>query len=184
MTPSPARTPARRTGWVIGVLVAGTAITGTVATSALGDTDLAGLGGTVFSDVEPGIARLDPDLRAALERAQDDARDAGLDLHVNSGWRSAEHQARLLREAVTTYGSEEEAARWVATPETSPHVAGDAVDVGPPESAAWLGRHGSRYGLCQIYRNEPWHFELRADAVEQGCPTPYDDPTRDPRLQE
>ena len=26
------------------------------------------------------------------------------------------------------------------------------------------------YGLCQIYGNEPWHFELRPEAVEQGCP--------------
>ncbi|WP_399173825.1 hypothetical protein [Streptomyces sp. WAC 05379] len=28
------------------------------------------------------------------------------------------------------YGSEDEAARWGATATTSPHVAGDAVDIG------------------------------------------------------
>ena len=31
------------------------------------------------------------------------------------------------------YGSEAEAARWVATPDTSAHVSGDAVDIGPSE---------------------------------------------------
>ncbi len=71
----------------------------------------------------------------------------------------------------------------MATPKTSAHVAGEAVDLGPSASAAWLSRNGARYGLCQIYRNEPWHFELRPDAVEDGCPTMYADPTKDPRMQ-
>ena len=32
----------------------------------------------------------------------------------------------------------QEAARWVATPNTSAHVSGDAVDIGPSGAAAWL----------------------------------------------
>ena len=40
------------------------------------------------------------------------------------------------------------------------------------------------YGLCQIYRNESWHFELRPDAIENGCPSMYADPTHDPRMQQ
>jgi zinc D-Ala-D-Ala carboxypeptidase len=102
---------------------------------------------------------------------------------VNSGWRSRNYQNQLLREAVSTYGSEAEAARWVATADTSPHVSGDAVDVGPSEATAWLSAHGTSYGLCQIYRNEPWHYELRPLAIHQGCPPLYADPTRDPRMQ-
>ncbi len=42
---------------------------------------------------------------------------------------------------------------------------------------------GAEYGLCQIYANEPWHYELRPDAVEVGCPALYADPTEDPRMQ-
>jgi hypothetical protein len=61
------------------------------------------------------------------------------------------------------------AARWVATPDTSAHVSGDAVDIAPSDSAAWLSEHGAAYGLCQIYGNEPWHYELRPDAVDHGC---------------
>ncbi len=138
---------------------------------------------TVFDAEIPGIANLDPDLRSALREATTDAAGDGVKLYVDSGWRSAAYQERLLRQAIATYGSEEQAARWVATPETSPHVSGDAVDIGPAGAAAWLATHGSDYGLCQIYRNEPWHFELRPDAVGHGCPPRYADPAHDPRMQ-
>src|SRR6266511_1836338 len=90
---------------------------------------------------------------------------------------------QLLREAVSEYGSEEEAARWVATADTSPHVSGDAVDIGHSDSTVWLSEHGAEYGLCQIYRNEPWHYELRPEAIDHRCPRMYADPTHDPRMQ-
>jgi hypothetical protein len=63
-------------------------------------------------------------------------------------------------------------------------VSGDAVDIGPSAAAAWLSEHGADYGLCQIYGNEPWHYELRPEATEQGCPPTYADPTQDPRMQQ
>jgi zinc D-Ala-D-Ala carboxypeptidase len=138
---------------------------------------------TVFDDDVPAVANLDPDLLGALRRAATDAADDGVKIFVNGGWRSLEYQKQLLREAVVTYGSEEEAARWVATPDTSAHVSGNAVDIGHSEAKAWLSEHGAEYGLCQIYRNEPWHYELRPEAVDHGCPPMYADPTHDPRMQ-
>ena len=137
----------------------------------------------VFDDGTPAVANLDPGLLDALRRAAADAADDGVEFVVNGGWRSREYQEQLLREAVSRYGSEEEATRWVATPGTSAHVLGDAVDIGPAEARAWLSEHGAAYGLCQIYRNEPWHFELRPEAVEHGCPPLYADPTHDPRMR-
>ncbi len=131
----------------------------------------------------PGVARLDPDLLGALRRAASDAAGDGVAFYVNSGWRSPAYQERLLQQAIAKYGSEAEAARWVATPTTSAHVSGDAVDIGHVDASAWLSRHGAGYGLCQVYANEPWHFELRPDAIEQGCPPMYADPTHDPRMQ-
>ena len=141
-----------------------------------------GDGTGVFDDGSPAVANLDPDLLGALRTAATAARDDGVELQVNSGWRSAAYQRQLLREAVARYGSEHEAERWVATPETSAHVSGDAVDLGPSPAASWLSRHGAAYGLCQIYRNEPWHYELRQGAALNGCPAMYSDPTQDPRM--
>jgi zinc D-Ala-D-Ala carboxypeptidase len=141
-------------------------------------------GATVFDDEIPGVAELDRALLGALRQAATDAAYDGVELFVDSGWRSAEYQERLLHEAVAKYGSEEEAARWVATAETSAHVSGDAVDIGPLDATAWLSEHGAEYGLCQIYGNEPWHYELRSEAIDHGCPPMYADPTHDPRMQQ
>jgi hypothetical protein len=152
---------------------------------ALGEADGAVPDGTtVFDDEIPGVANLDPAFLGALRQAATVAADAGVELVVDSGWRSPEYQEQLRHEAVSKYGSAEEAARWVATPNTSAHVSGDAVDIGPAKAAAWLSEHGATYGLCQIYGNEPWHYELRPEAIDHGCPVMYADPTHDPRMQQ
>ena len=140
-------------------------------------------GVAVFDDTVPAVVNLDADLLAAVRRAATDAAADDVTFVVNSGWRSAQYQDQLLRDAIAQYGSAQEAARWVATPETSPHVHGDAIDVGPWAATAWLSEHGARYGLCQVYANESWHYELRPDAVDRGCPAMYADPTQDPRMR-
>jgi zinc D-Ala-D-Ala carboxypeptidase len=137
----------------------------------------------IFDNTIPAVVNLDPDLLHALRRAATDAAADGVEFFVNGGWRSPEYQRQLFREAITKYGSESEATRWVATPETSAHVSGNAVDIGPADARAWLSEHGAEYGLCQIYRNEPWHYELRPEAIAHGCPPMYADPTHDPRMR-
>ncbi|KOU66841.1 peptidase M15 [Streptomyces sp. MMG1533] len=150
---------------------------------ALGEADgVVPDGVTVFDDAIPAVANLDPGLLKSLRQAATAAADDGVEFSVTSGWRSPGYQNQLLREAVSKYGSEDEAARWVATAATSPHVSGDAIDIGRSDATAWLSKHGAEYGLCQIYRNEPWHYELRAHAIDRGCPRLYADPTQDPRM--
>jgi zinc D-Ala-D-Ala carboxypeptidase len=152
---------------------------------ALGEADGAVPDGTtIFDDEIPGVANLDPALLGALRQAATDAADDGVEFFVDSGWRSAEYQEQLLHDAVSEYGSEKEAARWVATPNTSAHVSGDAVDIGHFDATAWLSENGAEYGLCQIYSNEPWHYERRPEAIDHGCPPMYADPTHDPRMQQ
>ena len=193
-----ARTAARRTrSTILAALVAvSAALVGFVgyqslaassssATSLIGEADgVVPDGVTVFDDQFPAVANLDPTLLRALRQAATDAAGDGVEFFVNSGWRSPAYQEQLLDEAISEYGSEEEAARWVATPKTSAHVSGDAVDIGPSDAAAWLSEHGAEYGLCQIYGNEPWHYELRPGAIDHGCPAMYADPTQDPRMQQ
>jgi len=140
--------------------------------------------GTSAFDVDvPGVAGLDPRLLDALQRAATDASSDGVDVVVNSGWRSATYQQQLLDDALVQYGSAQEAARWVATPATSAHVSGDAVDIGSWDAADWFTRNGAAYDLCQVYENETWHWELRDGASRSGCPPMYRDPTEDPRMR-
>lgn len=141
-------------------------------------------GASVFDTDLPALEYLDPALLEAVHRAATDAEAAeGISFTVTSGWRSPELQEDLREQAVNDYGSAEEAARWVATPETSSHVAGDAIDIGNWDASYWLSVNGAAYGLCQTYANESWHFELRPDASVVGCPEMYLDPTHDPRTQ-
>lgn len=138
-----------------------------------GDLD----GARVGVDAEvPAVARLDPALLDALRAASTEARDDGIVVEVTSGWRSRAYQQQLLDEAVVRYGSPQEAARWVATPDTSAHVSGLAVDVGPTDAAYWMAQHGSRFGLCQVYANEIWHYEPLVDPGGT-CPPPRADGT-------
>jgi D-alanyl-D-alanine carboxypeptidase len=141
-------------------------------------------GTTIFDDEIPGVAKLDPALLDALRQAATDAADDGVAFYVTSGWRSPAYQHQLLREAIAEYGSQEAASQWVASADRSSHVAGDAIDIGRFDAMAWLSEHGSAYGLCQIYSNEPWHYELRPEAIDNGCPPMYADPTHDPRMQQ
>jgi len=124
---------------------------------------------TLADDEVPAIARLDPALREALRQAEANAAADGFSFEVTSGWRTAEYQQWLLEDAIELYASDEVARQFVATPDRSSHVTGDAVDIAPVDAQFWLFEHGARYGICQTYANERWHFEL---ATEPGgvCP--------------
>ncbi|MFD0341359.1 M15 family metallopeptidase [Streptomyces sp. NPDC127117] len=126
---------------------------------------------TPFDTRYPAIGRLDERLLKAVQQAARDARDDGIEFRVTSGWRSKEHQQRLLDEGIEKYGSAEKARQFVNTPQKSTHVSGKAVDIGPTDADDWLIRNGSDYGLCQVYNNEMWHFEL---LTRPGgtCPAP------------
>jgi hypothetical protein len=81
-------------------------------------------------------------------------------IHVVSGSRTSDTQARLWREAIDRYGRPEYADDWVAPPGRSMHERGLAVDLGGDLDLAL--RIVEELGL-PLYRplgNEPWHFEL------------------------
>lgn len=176
----------RRRPLVATLLVVSLVLAGCGSTGTSGEVDAAprsvggdggGAGGGPTMTARPGgppragssTGNLDPDLLAAVETAARAARDDGIELSITSGWRSREHQQRLFDEAVAEHGSEEEARRYVSPPDLSAHVTGDAVDIGPTDADYWLIQHGSDYGLCQVFANEVWHFEL-ATTPGGRCP--------------
>lgn len=125
---------------------------------------------TLDDDV-PAITNLDPALRAALEAA---AAAAPTELSFTDGWRSPAYQQHLFDSAVASYGSEEEAARWVKRADESQHVHGLAVDIATADAMDFLSRFGAEFGLCQVYANEAWHFEYVA-GVSDECPAQLSD---------
>ena len=152
------------------LILAGVGATGAAAADDSSEGALAN--GQPFSPFDlssPAVNRLDPSLLDAIERAAHSAAADGITIGLNSGWRSPEFQQRLFDDAVVQYGSAEIASQYVASPQVSKHVIGRAVDVGPADADAWLIRNGSAFGLCQIYANEIWHFELASD-YGGACP--------------
>jgi zinc D-Ala-D-Ala carboxypeptidase len=130
--------------------------------SALGEPDGYIPSGSVIkvTDEVPAITNLDPSLRTALQRAAADASaTADVDLLVTSGWRSDRYQQALLDDAISEHGTSG-ARALVQTPAESRHTKGQAVDIGFTDADDWLNRNGAAYGLCQVYANEIWHFEL------------------------
>lgn len=136
---------------------------GTAATDTIGGYLPDGRMLSPFDVTNPVIGWLDPQLLAAVQKAARDAKSAGVDVQITSGWRTKGFQQRLFDDGVRTYGSVEAAQQFVDSPQTSQHVVGKAVDVGPVDADNWMIRNGSRFGLCQIYANEIWHFERVAD---------------------
>lgn len=140
--------------------------------ATLGDADgYIETGGSVspFADELPAIAKLEPGLRTAMQHAARAAIADGVEFVVTSGWRSAEYQRALLAAAVVEYGSADAAGEFVLPPDRSKHVSGEAVDIGRTDANSWLSQHGADYGLCQMYANEMWHFEL-ATSPGGECP--------------
>jgi hypothetical protein len=129
-----------------------------------------GFGETIGLDDDlPAITNLDPALRAALDAAAAAAAERDVVFTFTDAWRSERYQQELFDDAVLKYGSKEEALRWVKPATESAHVSGRAVDIATADAMDWLTRFGAEFGLCQIYANEPWHYE-HIEGVTQECP--------------
>jgi D-alanyl-D-alanine carboxypeptidase len=110
------------------------------------------------------------------------ARAAGVAIIPISGFRTVAYQEALFQKAVTKYGSEAAAVRWVGRPGHSEHHTGLVVDLGEEDSPAcdveprfertrafdWLQSHAARFGFELSYPRdnprgvhyEPWHWRF------------------------
>ncbi|MTJ63391.1 M15 family metallopeptidase [Nocardia seriolae] len=133
------------------------------------DLSINGEGIPTAQAIAAGTDGLDPLLAAAYTSAAAQAHANGVALWITSGYRTPAEQEALWEDGIQTYGTPEAARRWVLPPGESTHVTGEAIDVGPREGAQWLEDNGNHWGLCRMYDNEWWHFEL-ATAPDGPCP--------------
>lgn len=137
---------------------------------------------TELVDVEPNIVgtmqRLAPDTAGAWHRMKEAASAAGVPLLLVSGFRSARHQAELIRRKLAGGETIEAILRVNAAPGFSEHHTGRALDVATPgcrplttdfektAAFAWLCANAASFGFDMPYirgnrfgfEYEPWHW--------------------------
>ncbi|MGH2975190.1 MAG: transglycosylase SLT domain-containing protein [Solirubrobacterales bacterium] len=91
-----------------------------------------------------------PDVAAAFDRMAGAASGAGIDLIVNSAFRSDAEQAVLF--------AAHPDPKWVAPPGHSLHRCATELDLGPEAAYGWLAANGRRFGFVQRYGWEAWHY--------------------------
>ena len=91
-----------------------------------------------------------PDVAAAFDEMAAAASHAGIDLVVNSAFRTDAEQAALY--------AEKPDPQWVAPPGHSLHRCATELDLGPDSADGWLAANAGRFGFLQRYSWEPWHF--------------------------
>jgi hypothetical protein len=97
-----------------------------------------------------------PDVARAFDRMEHAAAASGVQLLVNSGFRSDAEQARLF--------AAHPDPRWVAPPGKSLHRLGTELDLGPKTAYGWLASNAERFGFVQRYSWEPWHYGYMRNA--------------------
>lgn len=85
------------------------------------------------------------------------AHTAGIDLRVNSGYRTYAEQARLYDDYIHGHGN------LAAAPGTSTHGLGLSadIDVRDARTLAWLRRHAGSYGFVNDVPSESWHWTYK-----------------------
>lgn len=106
-------------------------------------------GPLVYRDGKP----MCPAVAAAFDLMDASANAVGVELFVNSGFRSDAEQAILF--------ARHPDPRWVAPPGRSRHRDATELDINMGDGGrahAWLREHGGRFGFVQRYSWEPWHW--------------------------
>ncbi len=105
---------------------------------------------------------INPLVLARFLSAQAAAKEEGIEMVIDSGYRTTQKQEYLFNRAIKEHKTAEEAIKWVLPADLSRHPWGLALDVNlhhEKSGASWLEANGATFGLCRVYENEWWHFE-------------------------
>lgn len=128
-----------------------------------------------------GTIYLLPEACKAFTTMAEAAKQNGIHLIIDSGYRSEWYQTKIFKRLMDKGKSFEEVARYVAPPGYSEHMLGLAVDFSPSDWRfvkspvyPWLKEHGVQFGFAETYpekahNKRPWepsHWRHHADAVQ------------------
>ncbi|TNE50173.1 MAG: hypothetical protein EP343_09590 [Deltaproteobacteria bacterium] len=93
----------------------------------------------------------------AFRRMREAAAQDGVNIRINSGFRSNSEQAELYRRYQNGTGN------LAARPGHSNHQNGRALDLNTRDASVlnWLNRNAARFGFERTVPSEPWHWEHR-----------------------
>ncbi len=109
-----------------------------------------------------------PEAKDALRTMAAEAARDGIQLRIDSGYRSASYQRRVYQRMMAKGKTFLEAARYVAPPGYSEHMLGLAVDFVPSDwrfvktaAYGWLKQHAAEFGFRETYpesrpNHQPW----------------------------
>ena len=114
-----------------------------------------------------------PEVKAAFSKMAEVAKKDSIDLIIDSGYRSASFQERIIMKRLEAGQNVQEILSMVAPPGYSEHETGRAVDLVPSEARfassktyRWLTENASRFGFQESYPEsaadsiswEAWHW--------------------------
>ena len=121
---------------------------------------------------------LNKEARDAFVIMAEAAKSDSVTLIVDSGYRSANFQIRIIKRRMEQGDSFERVMKFVAPPGYSQHETGRAVDLVPSEvrfaktkTYEWLQENAGKFGFAETYpediepksRWEPWHWYYTGD---------------------
>ncbi|MBU4342881.1 MAG: D-alanyl-D-alanine carboxypeptidase family protein, partial [Candidatus Omnitrophica bacterium] len=133
-----------------------------------------------FNTVERTGSHLRKETFEAFAKMYEAAKKDGVDLRINSSYRSYSYQNKLFEEALEQYGSKDEAIKHSAPAGFSKHHTGMTMDFFPVKDEfsetkeyTWLKEHASEFGFVESYPEgnvqsmawEPWEWTYVGDAV-------------------
>ncbi len=98
--------------------------------------------------------KIDSSIAANFDAMVAEAKKDGVDLQIESGWRSRQEQEVLYQKYLNGTGN------LAAKPGTSNHESGQAIDFkNTPGAFDWLAKNASKFGLKNL-PGEPWHYSV------------------------
>lgn len=122
---------------------------------------------------------VDPQAQETFVRMAEAAKGEGIGLIVDSGYRSAAYQGKIISRRLHVGETFERITRFVAPPGYSRHETGRAIDMVPSDAGfahtdtyRWLKENAGRFNFVETYPRdttglipwEPWHWEYQPAA--------------------